>query len=226
MAHPLQALFDLQEALRRKAVWRHDLDHHDPEDFRLPYPRFVAVVSDEVLFHQYLQESIELAAEYEERQITTRWFPTFFNETWENATVRVMEAYKPRVLHGEGTLPLMPVDEGKKDTYTESRLNELQELDCPYLTLRLAGKVSDGKYFPELVYHARKPVTVRVSTGRKFRLYARIVGGGNRNGVKVGAVVVRGLEGKVFEHLPRATRKDTKPLLIKILRYSFHGSAM
>lgn len=224
MAHTIQSLFDLQDALRRKAVWRHALDHHEPDAFRLPYPRFLAVVADQALFEQYQKESTELAAKCKELKITTRWFPTFFDEAWENATVQVTEAYKPRILRGEGVLPLMDVDEAKKDIYIESRLKELQELDCPHLTLRLEGKVSEGKYLPQLVYNARKPVTVRVSTGRKFRMYARIVGGGNRNGVKVGAVVVRFFEGKVFEQIPRATRSDTKPLLIKVQRYSFHGS--
>ncbi|GGJ59004.1 hypothetical protein [Deinococcus roseus] len=223
MTHPLQSLFDLQDHLRRKAVWRHALDHQNPEDERVPYPRFLAVLPDEAQFQHCLEEAERLNKKCQEVGITTRWLPSFFNETWENATVRVTEAYKPKILMGEGTLPLMSVELSEKDAYIRARLQELQELDAPHFSLSLDGVEANGRYCPELVYHARKPVTVRVSTGRKFRLYARIMGGGHRNSVKIGAVVVRGFEGQVYEDLPRATRKDTKPLLIKIKRYSFHG---
>ncbi|GEM48673.1 hypothetical protein [Deinococcus cellulosilyticus] len=221
--HPMESLFALQDTLRIYAVWRFGDEGGDAE--RRRHPRFVAVIEDAQKFQLYQGQAAELQQELQERQMSVRWVPTFFDEVWSHATVTLTQAFRAKRFHdGVVRLALPRVPVGDWSTQLAQWQTKLQEMpaELRVKTLEIEHKELEGDVYPVLQCTFRHPVTVRWESGGSYSLYAVSEAGVQHKDVKVGAVVVRGLQNPVLENLPRKERSDKKPLLFTFCRHQFY----
>lgn len=247
----LEEVFDFQDRLKFHSVWGVEPEPlSDEEDLpgfggplyqRRRYPRFLAVLEDPVVYCQFEQEADLLQTRMKDLGVSTRWTPTFFPEVWSYATVRVRQAAMAYRGMGDplisdpqerlcGRMPLrgQPV---RIEEWSEALLEPLRaaaerlELSgLPIVGWTVSGQVDDKLLFgtPVLVLELSEPITVRRSSGRSFRLYGVATTGAQHKDVKIGMVVLHGLETPVQMNPPRKPRADTKTPVANEMGWSFY----
>ncbi|GEM49841.1 hypothetical protein [Deinococcus cellulosilyticus] len=151
--------------------------------------------------------------------------PSWFNEVWSHATVSVSRAYKGMHFpEGKGRVELDPLNKDR----AEERLAELQAELQPVLQahpwFHVELKARKRKHLVEvtLEFQADRALSIQQPTGNRFRLQGHTLEGEHRKDVKVGVVVLRGLQREVMENLLRKPRSDRKCLVFELFKLPFY----
>lgn len=205
--HPHQQLVNLLDTLKKNTVW--EMEGEDR------HPRFIAVVSDPHLFQLLQEQAQEIRIGLENVGFSTRWLPTFFPEVWVHASVRTLEAHEAHRREGLVELPQKPVpveDWPYKRPQLFRTLYELQQDGVKMKWHEVQETTSeDGRdVLPTVRFFLEEPWTLRRRSGTSYRLYGLSSSGEQHKNVKVGAVVLRGLEGNVQVNGRRKERRDRK----------------
>ncbi|GEM49649.1 hypothetical protein [Deinococcus cellulosilyticus] len=222
--NPYDDLFGFQQALRYHAVWQHPLDTAGASGVHHPLPRFVAVVKDVAEFQRLRRRARAIKKDLEELGKITRWVPSFFAEQWVYATVSESPAYTARRITSTGQLPLRLVATGDVKQEYQQLQEEWKAITqaFPFLQGEVTQVPEEEKILLRLDFSTSMPVTARQDTGSRYHLYARTVQGKPRNHVRVGAVVVQGLQHGVREAAARKRRSDAKKDLFRFGGWGFY----
>lgn len=216
---PMDDLFDLQDGLRHFAVWQHTTETFSADGQKRLYPRFIAVIKDEAEFKASMLFARAVEEALKEEEMSDRWVPTYFNEVWMYATLRVSDAYRSKRFH-DGYIELeLPVC--REELWPEQKakwVGHVKELDqhIPIKSHDFRVLIEGGKVLAVLKLQARQAFTVRQASGGHYRMYGVSVDGVQHQGVKCGIVVLRGFEGTVQVNPPRKRRTDLKEAVYRI----------
>ncbi|GGJ44109.1 hypothetical protein GCM10008938_32990 [Deinococcus roseus] len=217
----MHQLFKLQNRLRKHAVWRHPEDQAWTGN-HAEHPRFLAVVEDVTEFHAYWEESQRLARKLKRKGLSTRWVPVFLDEVWVYATLQQSQALKTQLFTGGPHTLSIPgqFPEGEMLDALHRDIERIRE-HFPELNAEIQSN-APGSGGHSFTFTTPTPLTLRLSEGRRFRMYARTVNRGTHKDLKVGAIVIRGLQQDVQVSRPRIPRADQKQLLFTVGPLSFY----
>lgn len=224
-ADALRLMFQYTEELLSHSVWTY-FDTQERPDGKKEYPRFIAAIEDDRTFQWLLQERKRVAEELQEARVTLRWLPTFFDERWSHASVRVTDAFRSWQFTDGVDLPCEPVRKDNWELEKPLVLEKVEALLASPLPVRKWELLEDldetGNFVcPVLQLTLSAPLALRQPSGKSFRLYGVSVDGVQHKNVKVGIVVLRGLEGKVQVNVARKPRTDRKEQVAEGFGFQF-----
>lgn len=210
-------LFELQNRLREHAVWRHPEDQKW-DGVHATYPRFLAAIADLETFQDFQQQAAALERKLKRKGLTTRWVPSFFDEEWASCTVQQNHALKTQLFMGGPHV--LPLPAGVEVESLKGEIDAIH-LQHPFFLGEVVAEQDGQPFAAALQFTTQIPLTLRLSEGRRFRLYVRTVNQELRKDIKFGAVVTRKLHGEVWVARPRKVRSDAKRLAFSLAGLDF-----
>ncbi|GEM49436.1 hypothetical protein [Deinococcus cellulosilyticus] len=132
------------------------------------------------------------------------------------ATVQQSQALKTQCVRGGPHSLTVPSHFPDGSEVTLDRLHQdIERIRQAFPDLHAEIQTADrGQH--TFTFTTPKPLTLRHSEGRRFRMYARTVTRHTHKDLKVGVIVIRGLQRDVQESRPRLPRSDQKKLLFTL----------